>query len=315
MNVIISFYGVIVINKLIAMNMFVQIIESGSLTKAANELNTSLPTVVRTLASLEDHLKIKLINRTTRKLSITEEGQRYLQRCRRVLYEIQQSELEISAYQKAPTGKLKITASVMYGSTYIAPLIAKFLQEHDQVKVELLLSDKNVNLLEKGIDVAIRIGQLSDSNMVAKRVGSVRRVICATPKLLNELDAITQPKDISNVPCIDFTGLSHGGNWHLHKDNKTHSIPINGPLICNNVSSALQLVKENLGLGMFLSYQVEQELARGELSTVLEEYEPPPLDISVVFAHTKLMSTRTRYFVDWVVGELRHRISNAHALN
>jgi len=297
------------VNKLTAMQVFMQIIDSGSLTKAANELNTSLPTVVRTLSALEEHLKIRLINRTTRKIAITEEGKRYLQRCRTIQYEIEQSELEISANQQAPSGKLKVTASVMYGSTYVAPLIAKFLQKHKQVTIELVLSDQNINLVEQGIDVAIRIGSLSDSNMIAKKVGSVSRVICATPTFLNKINAIKQPKDLTNVPCILFTGLSHGNNWHLHQGDKIHSIPVKGPLSCNNITSALNVVKESLGLGMFLSYQVEQELEKGELLTVLAEFEPPPLDVNIVYSHAKLMSTRVRYFVDWVTHELRHQMS------
>lgn len=296
-------------DKLIAMNVFMQIIESGSLTKAANELNTSLPTVVRTLAALEEHLKIRLINRTTRKITITEEGQRYLQRCRRIQYEIEQAELEISANQQAPSGKLKVTAPVMYGSIHLAPLIATFLQAHEQVNIELVLSDSNVNLIDEKVDVAIRIGKLDDSNMVAKKVGSVRRVICATPKLLNQLSGIQTPDDLRHVPCIHFTGLSHGHNWHLHQGNKIHSIPVDGPLVCNNVTSALNVVKENLGLGMFLSYQVENELANGDLRLVLEDYEPSPLDVSVVYSHAKLMSTRVRYFVDWITHQLRHRMN------
>lgn len=291
------------------MQVFMQIIDSGSLTKAANELKTSLPTVVRTLAALEEHLKIRLINRTTRKITITEEGKRYLRRCRKIQYEIEQSELEISANQQAPSGKLKVTASVMYGSTYVAPLIAKFLQKHKQVTIELVLSDQNINLVEQGIDVAIRIGPLSDSNMIAKKVGSVSRVICATPTFLNKNNAIKQPKDLTNIPCILFTGLSHGNNWHLHQGDKIHSIPVKGPLSCNNITSALNVVKESLGLGMFLSYQVEKELEKGELLTVLAEFEPPLLDVNIVYSHAKLMSTRVRYFVDWVTHELRHQMS------
>jgi len=294
------------------MQVFTQIIDSGSLTKAANELNTSLPTVVRTLAALEEYLKIRLINRTTRKITITEEGKRYLQRCRKIQYEIEQSELEISANQQAPSGKLKVTASVMYGSTYVAPLVAKFLQKHEQVTIELVLSDKNTNLVEQGIDVAIRIGPLSDSNMIAKKVGSVSRVICATPTFLNKINTIKQPKDLTKIPCILFTGLSHGNNWHLHQGDKIHSIPVKGPLSCNNITSALNVVKESLGLGMFLSYQVEQELENGELLTVLTEFEPPPLDVSIVYSHAKLMSTRVRYFVDWLTHELRHQMSDIH---
>jgi DNA-binding transcriptional LysR family regulator len=198
----------------------------------------------------------------------------------------------------------------MYGSTFIAPLIAKFLQKHEQVNIELILSDQNVNLLEEGIDVAIRIGPLNDSSMVAKKVGSVRQIICATPKLLNKVGVISQPNDLINVPCIHFTGLSHGNNWHLYQGDKIHSIPIKGPLTCNNITSTLNVVKANLGLGMFLSYQVEQELAKGELRTVLDDFEPQPLDVNIVYSHAKLMSTRVRYFIDWITHELRHRMSH-----
>lgn len=198
----------------------------------------------------------------------------------------------------------------MYGSTYVAPLVAKFLQKHEQVRIELQLSDQNINLVEEGVDVAIRIGTLSDSNMVAKKVGSVRKMICATPAFLNKFAAINHPRDLTKLPCILFSGLSHGGNWHLFQGDKVHSIPVKGPLSCNNVASSLSIVKESLGLGMFLSYQVEKELANGELSVVLEDYEPAPLDVSVVYSHAKLMSTRTRYFVDWVTHELRHNMNH-----
>jgi len=295
-------------NKLNAMTTFVHIVDAGSLTGAAHALDTSLPTVVRTLASLEAHLKTRLLNRTTRTITLTEEGRLYLERCRSILFDVDAAELALSAQHRKPSGKLLVSASVMFGSLKVAPLLHKFLLENDQLKVQLSLDDRNVNLVEEGIDVAIRIGPLADSSMVAKNVGSVRRVICATPKLLNSLPSLRQPKDLLSVPCVRFTGLSHGASWQLHEGDKTHLIPIEGPLVCNQASAALTAVKSGMGLGMFLSYMVEDDVASGALQLVLEEFEPPLLPVSVVYSHSKLMSTRVRVFVDWMIHELRRSL-------
>ena len=180
-------------NKLNAMATFVQIVDSGSLTAAAEVLDTSLPTVVRTLASLEEYLKTRLLIRTTRKITLTEEGRSYLECCRHILFDIDDAELKLSAQQSIPSGKLSITAPVMFGSMRVAPLLNRFLIKNNQVNADLLLLDRNVNLVEEGVDVAIRIGSLSDSTMIAKNVGYVRRVICGTPKLLNSLGSLSTP--------------------------------------------------------------------------------------------------------------------------
>lgn len=296
-------------NKLNAMSTFVQIVDSGSLTSAAEVLDTSLPTVVRTLAALEEHLKTRLLTRTTRKITLTEEGRSYLERCRQILYEIDAAELELSMLQTKPSGKLFITAPVMLGSLCVAPLVNRFLRNNNQVNAELLLLDKNVNLVEMGVDVAIRIGTLSDSSMIAKNVGHVRKVICGTPKLLNSLAAINHPTDLLNAPCVRFSGLSHGSYWQFNDKEKTYSIAIKGPLVCNHGTSSLEAVCESMGLGLFLSYQVESKIASGELQVVLAEYELPPLPVSVVYPDSKLMPTRVRVFVDWITLELREALS------
>jgi len=290
------------------MSTFVHICDSGSLTKAADAMDTSLPTVVRTLASLEKHLNTRLLNRTTRKITLTEEGKSYLQRCRGILLDIDEAELELSAQQSKPSGKLTVTASVNFGNRQISPLISQFLKRNDQIKIDLLLMDKNINLVEEGIDVAIRIGPLSDSSMVAKTVGHVRRVICATPKFLNAYPAIKEPKDLLSLPCVRFAPLSHGGNWNFYEGEKVHSIAIDGPLYCTEVSSMRQAVLDDIGLGIFLSYQVEELVASGELQIVLTEFEPAPLPVSVVYSHAKLMSTRVRVFVDWITLKLREQM-------
>jgi len=297
------------VNKLNAMATFVQIVDSGSLTKAADELGTSLPTVVRTLANLEEFLKTRLLNRTTRKITLTVEGIAYLERCRLILFDIEDAELELSARQGKPSGKLSVTASVTFGSTLLTPLISQFLRQNEQVKIDLLLLDRNVSLVEEGVDVGFRIGPLADSSMIAKNVGHVRRVICATPKLISSMPPISHPTDLLKVPCIRFSGLSHAGSWQFHEKKKIHNIPVDGPLYCTQIASMLNAVRDDMGFGIFLSYQVEAEIASGELTVVLADYEPPPLPVSVVYSHAKLMSTRVRAFVEWITLELRRTLS------
>lgn len=299
-------------DKLVAMKTFVQIVDSGSLTAAAEVLDTSLPTVVRTLANLEASLETRLLTRTTRKFTLTEEGQGYLKRCRDILSDIEDAELELNSLQSQPSGKLSVTASVMFGSQRIAPLINQFIRNNKRINVDLLLLDRNVNLVEEGIDVAIRIGELEDSTLVAKKVGTVRRVICATPKLLNTLATVSHPKDLSKLPCILFSGLSHGAHWQFNEKGRVLSVAVKGPLSCNNIDTAFEAVMSSMGLGMFLSYQVEKQIASGELQIVLPVYEFPAVPVSVLYSHTKLMSTRVRAFVDWISNELKQNLARVY---
>ena len=299
-------------DKLVAMRTFVQMVDSGSLTAAAEVLDTSLPTVVRTLANLEANLETRLLTRTTRKFTLTEEGQLYLQRCRDILSDIEDAELELSSLQSQPSGKLSVTASVMFGSQRLAPLINQFIRNNKRINVDLILNDSNVNLVEEGIDVAIRIGELADSTLVAKKVGTVRRVICATPKLLNSLAMISHPKDLSNLPCILFSGLSHGTHWQFNEKGRVLSVAVKGPLSCNNIDTAFEAVMASMGLGMFLTYQVEKQLASGELQIVLPVFEFPAVPVSVVYSHAKLMSTRVRVFVDWISKELKQNLGRVN---
>ncbi len=296
-------------NKLVAMQTFVQINDSGSLTGAANTLNTSLPTVVRTLANLEAYLGIRLLNRTTRRVSLTEEGKGYLRQCREILYAIDSAELELSAAQHKPSGKLTVSASVMFGNLHLLPLIKEFLLINNRINIELLLDDSNVNLVEDSVDVAIRIGPLADSSMIAKNVGYINRVVCGTPKLLNRIKPIKKPEDLIGAPCIKFTGLLHGSHWHFYQGSQLQAIEVKGPLECNQIDASLRAVSESMGLGMFLSYQVDRQLKSGELVKVLIEYEPEALPINVVYANKQHMSSRVRVFVDWITHQLRKKLN------
>src|SRR3954471_5176313 len=168
-------------DKFVAMKTFVRIVEAGSLTNAADSLDTSLPTVVRTLASLEQELGVRLLNRTTRRIHLTDEGAQYVDRCRAILSAVQETEAALTSRRTEPQGRLSVTASVMFGRRYIAPIVNEFLRRHPNVSADLMFVDRVVNMVDEGIDVAIRIGHLADSSLVAIPVGRVRRVVCASP--------------------------------------------------------------------------------------------------------------------------------------
>lgn len=295
-------------DKLTAMATFVQIVDSGSLTAAAEVLGTSLPTVVRTLATLEKSLSVRLLNRTTRRITLTDEGRHYLEQCRRILSDIEDAELALTDQQSEPIGKLCITAPVMFGKIHVRPIVTRFMKQFNRINVELLLLDRTVNLIDEGIDVAIRIGHLGDSSLVARPVGEIRQVVCASPELLEKAGDMKRPEDLSEHPCIRVTGLAPGPTWHFSKNGKPLTIPINDTFLCNQVDAAIDACKEGIGFGIFLSYQIESLLRQGKLASVLADYEPPPMPVSVVYSHPRLMSTRVRVFVDWITRDLQQAL-------
>src|ERR1043165_5294474 len=188
-------------DKLGAMHTFVRIVEDGSLTRAADSLDTSLPTVVRTLAALERELGVSLLKRTTRRIHLTDEGSQYLIRCREILTATQEAEALLTARRTEPVGKLSVTASVLFGRRHLAPILYEFLQRHPKASAEILVADRVVSLIEEGIDVAIRIAHLRDSSIVAIPVGQVRRVVCASEKYLRTHGVPQTPEDIRRHLC------------------------------------------------------------------------------------------------------------------
>jgi DNA-binding transcriptional LysR family regulator len=292
------------VNKLHAMGTFAAIVDRGSLTAAADVLNTSLPTVVRTLAALEKELGVRLLNRTTRRIALTEEGRYYLERCRRVLSEIEDAELGLSAQQKEPSGTLSVTASVMFGRMHLAPAVTSFLKQFPGTRVDMLLLDRVVGLVEEGIDVGIRIGTLSDSSLVASPVGHVRRVVCASPALLKRVGAPSHPKELAALDCIGFTGLASGPAWQFFEGGRALSVPAKTVLTCNQAYASMDACAAGLGFGVFLSYMIRPLERENKLKVVLHEFEPAPLPVHIVYPHARLLSTRVRVFVDWLAKKL-----------
>jgi DNA-binding transcriptional LysR family regulator len=298
-------------DRLDAMALFVQIAERGSLTRAAAALHTSLPSVVRTLAALEARLGVRLFNRTTRRLALTAEGQQYLVHCRRILADVADAESALGMQQQVPAGDLSVTAPLLFGQLHVTPVIGGFLERHRQVRVALTLSDQPLNLVQDGFDIAVRIGHLPDSGLVAKPVGQIRRVVCASPKYLKQAGTPARPQDLAGLECVRLTGLTPGNTWQFAERGRPVTVPVKGPFVCNQALATIDACLQGLGFGMFLSYQVQHLLARKRLRTVLEPFEPPPIPVSIVYPQARYLATRARLLIDWMSEHLRQRLARS----
>jgi DNA-binding transcriptional LysR family regulator len=298
-------------DKLRAMATFVRIVESGSLTAAAGALDVSGPSVVRLLASLERSLDVRLLNRTTRRMALTEEGRDYFERCKRILAEVAEAEAAAGNRRGAARGELRVTAPALFGRMHVAPLAAEFVARHEGVSVDLLFVDRVVNLLEEGLDAGVRIADLPDSSLVALPVGEVGRVVCASPKYLARAGTPKTPQELRAHACIRFAGLGATHEWTFQEGGRKLTVPVRGPLAGNQADALVEACAGGLGIGMFLSYQAAPLVAAGRLKLLLADYWPPPVPVSVVYPHAKLLPARTRLFVDWLRERLPRRIAGA----
>lgn len=296
---------IIRMDRLDSMRAFVRIVEAGSLTAAARELEVSLPAVARALSALERRLGARLINRTTRSIRVTEAGTQYYEHCRGLLAQIDEVESALSAQRTTPTGTLRVSAPVMFGRLHVAPLIPEFLESNPGVLLELTLVDRLVNLIDEGFDVAVRIGELADSSLVATRLGTTRRITCASRVYLRRRGRPKSPQDLTRHDAVRFTALNPGQEWRFRAKGRTLTVRVLARLSCNNADAAIAAAVRGFGVTTLLSYQAEREVAGGVLEIVLKEFEPPPIPIHAVCPHGKLLSAKTRAFVDFLVERLR----------
>ena len=295
-------------DKLRAMACFVHIVERGSLTGAAEALRKSLPSMVRTLAALEAELGVRLLNRTTRRIALTDEGRDYLERCKRVLAEVDDAEAVLSARRVEPRGRLRVTASVMFGRLHVSPVLTSFLMRYPAVQTELLLLDRPVDLVEEGIDVAVRIGHMPDSSLIAIPVGMVQRVLCASPAYLKRAAAPKLLADLARHRCVTSIGRGRGHDWDLGAGRQATRVRVNPAFSSNQLTVALDAAVSGVGIGQFLDCQVQALLDGGQLRRVLVDYEPDPMPVNVVHSHARLPSRNVRSFIDWAVPRMRARL-------
>ncbi|WP_411885513.1 LysR family transcriptional regulator [Polaromonas sp. YR568] len=291
-------------DKLRAMQAFIHIAEQGSLTAAAQVMESSLPAMVRTLAGFEAQLGVRLFNRTTRRISLTEEGRRHLESCRQLLAALADAEAALSADAAEPAGHLTITAPMLFGQMHVAPAVTRFVQQHEKMRCSMVLLDRVVNLLEEGIDVGIRIGEPEDSSLVAQKVGYIRRLVVASPDWLRRHGVPKHPKDLLKANCVRIT--DHSPTWGPFNDQgKPLRLAVSGNLEFNQIAPAVAACAAGAGFGSFFSYQVAPFLKNKQLRTVLEDFEPPRRPINIVYPHARLLPMRTRVFIEWMKTELQ----------
>ena len=292
------------LDRLQAMRVLVRIADSGSFAEASRQLNMSPPAVSRAVAALEDLVGARLLTRTTRSVRATEVGARYVEDCREILAAVEEAEAAASGSFAKPSGSLTVTASVMFGQIYIVPIMTDFLNAHPQVTGRLVFLDRVTNLVDEGIDVAIRIGHLPDSSYSAVKVGSVRRVVCGSPEYFKAAGVPASPSDLADHRIIAATSAWTSSDWKFGKDEK-QVVRVSPSLFCNSNPAAIDATRSGWGLTRVLSYQVAPDLVDGTLQTVLEEYEEEALPIHVVHPEGRNASAKVRAFVDFAAERLR----------
>ncbi|MEH6824752.1 MAG: LysR family transcriptional regulator [Motiliproteus sp.] len=287
------------------MQVFTAVAEEQGFAAAARRLKTSPPAVTRAIAALEQGLGVKLLNRTTRYVRVTEAGVRYLDDCRRILAEVDAADEAAVGINAEPRGHLAVTAPVMFGRLFVMPGIVDYLQRYPDMEVDALFLDRVVNLVEEGLDVGVRIGEMADSSMRALRVGEVRMVLVASPAYLQRDGLPTEPQDLLRRPIV----ASHAGNfatgWRFNYPDAEHRVRVKPRLTTTTNDAAIEAAIAGTGITRVLSYQVASQLADGSLKIVLSEFEPAPLPVHIVHRESRYASAKVRAFIDLLAERLR----------
>jgi len=288
-----------------SMSTLLAVVESGSLSAAARRLNTPLTTVSRRVAELEAHLKTRLLNRSSRRIALTDAGRSYVAACKRILEELGEAERAASGEYSAPRGDLLITAPVVFGRLHVLPVVIHFLRAYPEIDIRMTLADRIVNIIEESVDLAVRIGHLADSSLVARRVGAIRRVICASPAYLAERGTPQEPADLGKHDCITFEGMTAPETWVFATRKSETDVAIRSRLVVNTAEAAIDAAKAGIGVTRVLSYQVASALREGTLMLALEDFEPAPLPVSLVHVGERLLPLKLRAFLDFATPRLK----------
>ncbi len=292
-------------DRLHLMNVFVAVGDAQSFAGGARRLGMSPPAVTRAIAALEARLGVKLLNRTTRFVRVTEAGQRYLDDARRILGEADAADEAAAGINAEPRGHLGVTAPVLFGRMFVTPVIVEYLQRHPGMEVSALFLDRVVNLLEEGLDVGVRIGELPDSSMKAIGAGHVRRVVCASPAYLKRHGTPRTPAELATHSVILSTTVTPVADWKFARDKKATTVRVTPRLTVTSNDAAIEAACHGFGITRLLSYQVAPYVAAGRLKTVLSRFEPPRLPVHVVHREGRYASAKVRTFVDLMLARLR----------
>ena len=291
-----------------SMSVLLAVVEAGSLSAAARRLGTPLATVSRKVSELETHLKTRLFNRSSRHITLTDAGRSYVAACKRILEDLGEAERAVSGEYSAPQGDLIITAPIVFGRLHVLPIAIEFLKAFPNIDIRIALADRVVNILEEHVDLAVRIGELPDSSLVARRVGSIRRVVCASPAYLVERGTPKSPSDLGTHDCITFEGMTSPDAWTFTIGKQEASVAIHSRLIVNTAEAAIDAAIAGVGITRVLSYQIADAVRAGTLAIALKEFEPAPWPVSLVYTGHRLLPLKLRAFLDFATPRLKARV-------
>jgi DNA-binding transcriptional LysR family regulator len=289
-------------DRLAAMRVFAQVVESGSFAKASERLGLSTSATSRQVAELEGHLAARLLNRTTRKVSLTESGRAFYERCVQLLADLEEAEQEAARAAVVPRGTIKLTTSGVFGTRHVAPAIAAFLAEHPGVRFDVSLSERVVDLVDEGFDLAVRIGTPGGQNLVARKLGETRLLPCAAPAYLAAHGAPKIPEDLAKHNCFTYEYVSQRGVWRFRDaSGATRAVRVQGNLHSNSGDFVAEAAARGAGIVFEPSFIVGPEVRAGRLVPLLQEFSPEPLPIYAVYPSRKHLSAKVRLFVDHLV--------------
>lgn len=292
-------------DKLEAMRVFVEVAECKSFVAASRKLDLSAPAVTRSIAHLEHALGVRLLNRTTRHVRLTDSGARFFEDAKRILEDVEQAVATASGGYAEPKGVLSITAPVLFGQKHIVPIMTEYLQKNPSVNVRALFYDRVSNILDEGLDVAIRIGHLKDSSLYATQVGSVQRVVCASPAYLKEHGVPRHPSELADHEVIHASTVELSTTWQFESKGIKEAVRVSPRLRCSQNGAAISAAKQGLGITRLMSYQVGEEFKNGTLRRTLRGYETNPLPVNIVHLEGRQANAKIRTFIDLAVDRLR----------
>ncbi|WP_407155109.1 LysR family transcriptional regulator [Bradyrhizobium sp. STM 3557] len=298
-------------DRLEAMSVIIAVTETGSISAASRRLKSPVATVSRKVAELESRLKTQLFQRTSRRMTLTDAGRSYIDSCKRIIEQVDDAEREVSGEYRIPRGQMAVTAPWGLGHTHLLPLTVEFLEAYPEISLRLMLTDRVVNTISENIDIAIRVGVLPDSGMIATRVGSIRTVVCASPSYLNARGRPTQLSDLDKHDCITIDDHAIPAVWKFVRGSRARIEPIRSRLCVNTSEAAVLAAIGGAGLARVMSYKMDAAKRAGQLAIVLEEFEPEPLPVHIIYPPRKPAPVKLRAFLDWMAPRLKARLALA----
>lgn len=296
-------------DRLDAMATLLAVVDTGSFSAASRKLRVPVTTVSRRVQELEAHLRTQLLQRTTRKVTLTDAGAPYVLACRKVLEQVSEAERNAAGEYQSPRGELTITAPLVFGRMHLVPVMAEFMAQFVDVRLNCRFNDRNLDLQDEGIDLAIRVGALPDSRWRARRIGAVRRVICASPSYLARQGEPRRLADLDAHDCVGFHGFDPAGSWLFPTGEGMTAVPIRSRIMFDAIESAIDAGIAGMGLIRVFSYHVRPAIRAGLLREVMADCVPPALPVHIIHRHDELVPLKVRAFIDFAVPRLQTRLA------